>query len=31
MRTRTPRDAYNLAIAEGSTEYYQEYVRIYPY
>ena len=31
MRTRTPRDAYNMAIAEGSTEYYQEYVRIYPY
>ncbi len=23
MRTRTPREAYNLAIAEGSTEYYR--------
>src|SRR5205085_5021876 len=22
MRTRTPRDAYNMAIAEGSVEYY---------
>lgn len=31
MRTRTPREAYNMAIAEGSTEYYQEFVRIYPY
>jgi uncharacterized caspase-like protein len=31
MRTRAPRDAYNMAIAEGSVEYYQEFVRIYPY
>jgi hypothetical protein len=31
MRTRTPRDAYNMAIAEGSIEYYQEFIRIYPY
>jgi uncharacterized caspase-like protein len=31
MRTRAPREAYNMAIAEGSTEYYQEFVRIYPY
>jgi hypothetical protein len=31
LRTRTPREAYNMAIAEGSTEYYQEFVRIYPY
>lgn len=31
MRTRSPRDAYNMAIAEGSTEYYQEFVRVYPY
>lgn len=31
MRTRNPRDAYNMAIADGSTEYYQEFVRLYPY
>jgi hypothetical protein len=31
MRTRTPREAYNMAIAENSVEYYQEFVRIYPY
>ncbi len=31
MRTRTPREAYNMAIAENSTEYYQEFVRVYPY
>jgi uncharacterized caspase-like protein len=31
MRTRTPRDAYNMAVAEGSVEYYQEFIRIYPY
>lgn len=31
MRTRAPRDAYNMAITEGSVEYYQEFVRIYPY
>ena len=31
MRTRSARDAYNMAIAEGSTEYYQEFVRVYPY
>jgi hypothetical protein len=30
IRARTSRDAYKLAIAEGSTEYYQEYVRVYP-
>jgi hypothetical protein len=30
MRTRTPRDAYNMAITEGSVEYYQEFVRVYP-
>jgi len=30
IRARTSRDAYKLAIAEGSTEYYEEYVRVYP-
>lgn len=31
MRSRTPRDAYGLAIQEGSVEYYQEFVQLYPY
>ena len=30
IRARTSRDAYKLAIQEGSTEYYEEYVRVYP-
>jgi hypothetical protein len=31
MRTRTPREAYNMTITEGSVEYYQQFVQVYPY
>lgn len=31
MRSRSPREAYNYAIAENSVEYYEEFVRVYPY
>ena len=31
MRSRTPREAYNLAIAEDRADYYEEFVRVYPY
>jgi len=31
VRSRTPREAYNLAIAEDRVDYYQEFVQVYPY
>lgn len=31
IRTRTPREAYALAVQEDSPEYYQEFVRVYPH
>lgn len=30
IRTRTPREAYALAVQEDTPEYYEEFVRVYP-